>query len=384
MAYHVFRIQELCDHIAAYISEADLKSTALVCRTLRYSAQSHLFRDVHLARNGLPNPPYDTKAAAAACRRLSIILTTSPHLLRVIRRLTILAIPQILEPLISRNIRFPLLREAHLSFWDTRAPDESVLRWTQSIIALPSLCAIGIYSSSDVPFERFTSLFDTCSPNLCALALRGVSVTASQDSTPIPDLDMHRLLATARRIRITRLALSGNSRDVGEWLVSPWCPFDFAHLADLDIPLQSSSPVFPLLSTPRASLTRLRLSDGAYRPNDIKLSEFPALTCLETTRGTCPVVSTLSPNHSVQRFVLDIEATTISYHLVFGPSAVRSLFYSADALVAESQLPQVTLRVNNAAPDFDLDLIRASFPLLQEKFKDLLQVVVTGRTYDQY
>ncbi|KAJ7280422.1 hypothetical protein C8J57DRAFT_1302568 [Mycena rebaudengoi] len=191
---------------------------------------------------------------------------------------------------------------------------------------------------------------------------------------------MHRLLAMARRIRITRLALSRNSGDVGEWLVSPRCPFDFAHLVDLDIPVPSSSPVLPLLFTSRANLTRLRLSDGRYRSNEINLAEFPALTCLETTWDTCRVISTLPPDNSVRRFVLDIEAALVGCHLLHGRVVERASLRAASLFVADAQLPQVTLRVNNAALNLDLDLVREYFPLLQEKFKELFQVVVTGRT----
>ncbi|KAJ7280425.1 hypothetical protein C8J57DRAFT_125333 [Mycena rebaudengoi] len=381
MANQVFMIEELCDHITNDISlqdssQADLKSTALVCRTLRYCAQSHLFRHVRLDRE--QNPPHTQAATAAASRRLSTILTESPHLLGAIRQLTILAIPQILEPLISRNIWFPLLQGARLNFWETLVPpDESALRFLESIIGLPSLFTLEISLLQGVPFERFTSLFDNCSPNLCTLALRGLYIhaQASTRTLPIPILDMPPLLVAARRIRITRLALGINSSDVEKWLVSPQCPFDFTHLVDLDMPLRPTSPIPSLMFAARSSITRLRLSFGRRRLPELRLSEFPALTCLETNRFTCDVISTLPPNNSVQRFVLDLEAVAI-------PNAkgvhTDPWFGSTDTLIANSQtlMPlQVALRVNNAAPDFDLDSVRGCFPLLREKYKELLVVM---------
>ncbi|KAJ7204597.1 hypothetical protein C8J57DRAFT_1259333 [Mycena rebaudengoi] len=370
MANQVFMIEELCDHITNDISledssQADLKSTALVCRTLRYCAQSYLFRHVRLDRD-----PHTQAATAAASRRLSTILTESPHLLGAIRQLTILAIPQILEPLISRNIWFPLLQGARLNFWETlMPPDEMHYAFWRASSEISLL--------QGVPFERFTSLFDNCSPNLCTLALRGVYIhaQASTRTLPIPILDVPPLLVAARRIRITRLALGINSSDVEKWLVSPQCPFDFTHLVDLDMPLRPTSPIPSLMFAARSSITRLRLSFGRRRLPELRLSEFPALTCLETNRFTCDVISTLPPNNSVQRFVLDLEAVAI-------PNAkgvhTDLWFGSTDTLIANSQtlMPlQVALRVNNAAPDFDLDSVRECFPLLREKYKELLVVM---------
>ncbi|KAJ6576044.1 hypothetical protein DFH09DRAFT_1311494 [Mycena vulgaris] len=83
----VFRIQELCEHISAQITlqpspQDGLKSAALVCHTLCNSAQPHIFRDIII------NPSH-----------LRDRLQTSPHLLRSIRSLSVLAQSAIHGPL---------------------------------------------------------------------------------------------------------------------------------------------------------------------------------------------------------------------------------------------------------------------------------------------
>ncbi|KAJ7493817.1 hypothetical protein FB451DRAFT_449225 [Mycena latifolia] len=184
----VFHIQELCDHIARHIalhksSHDDLKSTALVCQTLCSSAQSQIFRQVSLDPWEVPGGDtgtiYSTSdavvAGISAARRLSAVLTASPHLLRHIRCLSVLGRLEILE-LVS-NMRIPFLQKIRINFddtpwsddtrWseDTRWDDE-VLRVSRDLIGSPSIREVEIHNvfssaSQGLSLDLFTSLFET-------------------------------------------------------------------------------------------------------------------------------------------------------------------------------------------------------------------------------
>ncbi|KAJ6494149.1 hypothetical protein DFH09DRAFT_1104292 [Mycena vulgaris] len=169
----VFRIPELCDHIVENValhssSAADLKAIALVCQTLAIAAQSQIFRHI-IVDPYLPFRPShrNLNAAVSALHRLSAILTTSPHLLRFIHRLSIYAKPEILAS--ASRIEFPVLQKLHLRFLDPKDPHEDALLLVRDLIGLPSIREVEIQDMGnyqELNWDFFTSLFETCTPNL--------------------------------------------------------------------------------------------------------------------------------------------------------------------------------------------------------------------------
>ncbi|KAJ7654367.1 hypothetical protein B0H17DRAFT_1214351 [Mycena rosella] len=79
-------VQEIWDQTLDILEEdnRDLRSCALVSRSLTPQAQFHLFHDIVLSK--ADRYSYDD---GAACRRLVSILVTSPHLKRHICRIRI-------------------------------------------------------------------------------------------------------------------------------------------------------------------------------------------------------------------------------------------------------------------------------------------------------
>ncbi|KAJ6576157.1 hypothetical protein DFH09DRAFT_1078492 [Mycena vulgaris] len=183
MAESVFGIQELCgqtaNHMALHAtSHDDLKSTALVCHTLRISAQRQIFRHVNLDPLPRRASAYSAEsrstgesvlgAATLVLRRLSTVLTASPHLLRSITSASILASPEILEPLSS--IRFPVIEKISFNFLEMQPLDDNIIRRTRDWIALPSIREMVLTGfCQKLVMDHISAIFETCSSNLDAL-----------------------------------------------------------------------------------------------------------------------------------------------------------------------------------------------------------------------
>ncbi|KAJ7455796.1 hypothetical protein FB451DRAFT_1373097 [Mycena latifolia] len=393
----VFQLQELCDQIACHIalhdsSQADLKSTALVCQTLCSSAQSQIFRHVELDPWALPQGfmhDVDTAlaAGASAARRLSAVLTASPHLLRHIRDLSVLAGSEILE--FVSNLRFPLLRKIKIGF-QTIWPDENVLRLSRDLIGLPSIreveivdLHIGIDVPDDPRLNFFPSLFETCTRDISSLAFISVIPSSALPTTSAPR-------PTGQRAQINRLRLRWSER-LGNWLISPSCPFDFTHLVDFETDAtRKNSDMLQVLTVARLSIIRLQMiGDLAFLVN---FSEFPTLTCLEVYYSNYEAIATLHPNNRV---------ATIGLHAPVGAFEALEEFKilgleapigfdsvsSADAFIAKFPLPslrQVEVQIYGPSNDsfgFKMASVIDHFPQLASKG---LLVVTDRRHYDPY
>jgi hypothetical protein len=247
MATTVFSVQELCDQIASQLAPHppdDLKSTALVCHTLAVSAQSQLFRHVILDRDPLK-----------LAHRLCAILGTSPHLLLAIRSLRIRVQPQVLS-LVS-GLRLPLLREIRLNFYHIRsvdAMDAEFLRSTRDLIGLPSIREVGLSFLGHQDMDRFASLFETCTWNLCSLSIFEVYFNSADFTEGVPRL-------RSGRPEIKRLKLNG-ADPLGPWLTSASCLFDFSSLVDVEISAGAGFPLWQFLDPARLHITRLAIFAG--------------------------------------------------------------------------------------------------------------------------
>ncbi|KAJ7764374.1 hypothetical protein B0H16DRAFT_1454912 [Mycena metata] len=303
----VFDLRELCDQIILQIalqpsSGEDLKSIALVNHAFSFSAQSQIFRHVILDPCRIPSlaafvatPGPAVVAATALMGRLLSILTTSPHLVRAIRRLSILARPEVLA--LASSLRPPNLREIRFNFGRTEIRD---------LIALPSVETVelaALPTSAGFQLHHLETLFSASTLQLEALNF--THVCCSPDS-PTSISSVTRIRGSRARIKKLTLKDGPWAAQLTDWLVSPECPFDFRHLVDIEIMMHSTlrSPS-PLL--PPACMTLTRLAFFGVEPTPpLNLSEFPALVQYETDHAYYKSISTLHSDNTVETIVLHV------------------------------------------------------------------------------
>ncbi|KAJ6539793.1 hypothetical protein DFH09DRAFT_1175999 [Mycena vulgaris] len=330
MSPTLFAIQELCDELTYHIAyshspSTDLQSAALVCRTLCLAAQPQIFRH--------NTPP---SALAVAARRLASALTHSPHLLPHIRSLGILSTVDTMQPLLT--LQFPALQKISFVFGHPKSPDEGVV--------IPGVCR-------EIQVDHLGSLFAACSPNLVALTIH-VVLKSTPTSAPVS-------LGRDRRAHIKRLALS-SSTQVSVWLASPASPFDFTGLVDVEI-IGFLEPAMKILSPARRTIARLQTI--ADLSENMNMSDFRALKCLEMGCSNPWVISTLPLENSVQRLVVFIAV------LAIGGGREEKAFSEIDTLVTNSPMPalrEVEIRIVGSSKEFDLDSVKSLCPQLAAKY----------------
>ncbi|KAJ6540115.1 hypothetical protein DFH09DRAFT_1323137 [Mycena vulgaris] len=308
MAESVFSIQELCDHIAHHIAVDDsphdtLKSTALVCQTLYIPAQSPTSSSIHstfpVRIGGIGTVEVEAvgaswwyfEAIVSRTLRLSGILVASPHLLRFINSLHLLADTAVLTLLSGTH--FPVLRKFGLNFFTRKFPSADVFHFVRDLIALPSMREVDIVQltkdqnrGSDV----LATLFERCT-------------------------------------RAWEAVIFQNN----DWLISPSRPFNFIELVEVAVQHDSGNPaLWQVLTSACMSITRLRIFGAIAQ--EIDLSKFPALTFLELPCFTSEAISGLNPDNCLGGLIL--------YVGVLHSNAPRSFTFSkTDTLIANSRLP---------------------------------------------
>ncbi|KAJ7488348.1 hypothetical protein FB451DRAFT_735715 [Mycena latifolia] len=365
VATTVFGIHELCDHIVHHIalddsSQGTLKSTALVCQTLCISAQCEIFRhvelDVYQLQDGnISSSESATPACILVLGRLSAILAASPHLLRHVRSLSVLARSEILEPVLS--IGFPLLQKIRFNFWGAPQPIDDLFHLTRDCIALPSIREVELANlykrrlSMDPLFEARGQYLDSLTFN-AVRPLHPISTAC----TPCPQ---------ERRTHIKHLKLL-RSEKLEDWMISPSCPFDFTRLVDVEAHGRPNSVLLQLLSSARMSIKQLRIGDGVAL--GLNLAEFPALTLFETNHSNCAVISSLNADNCVETLVLRIGN--------FGWEDMKSKSaLAADSVIANCPMPalrQVEVLICGASNydwhvEFQLEWVKPCFPQLASR-----------------
>jgi hypothetical protein len=409
-AAQVVTVQELCDQVVSCIvldssyqhllqststvchkdtaqkasCEDDLRSSALVSHALCVSAQSQLFRHIILDPYECPGYPSlwpDTAHKAAACtlERLTSTVTTSPHLLRLIRSISVLAQSKILKRL--STLHFPALNNIRFDFVDTQSRDREAFKLVQDLIALPSIREVEIVRHRGLDLTGFTSLFDTCTSQLASVTFRGFAFPSSVPSSPdhVP---------TKKRAQVKRLTIVCGQHIEG-WLSSPSCPLDFTHLLDVELNHETQSSLSGLLVSARLTIKRLAifffrgivvcaqhiLFPLIQLPEvtlQINLSEFPALTWLETDLWAYRTIGTTLPDAN------RVENLVLKTHISDFDESGKTLFCSpTDAFIAKAPMPAlqgVEIRLsgvfNEAGVDggwFQLSSIRTFFPQLQAR-----------------
>ncbi|KAJ6518496.1 hypothetical protein DFH09DRAFT_1194268 [Mycena vulgaris] len=364
MAESVFSTQELCDHIAHHIAVDDsphdtLKSTALVCQALCISTQSQIFRHVILNpfHAGADSRNRDFEATVYAVRRLAGIVTTSPHLLRLIHSLNVLADAAVLRPL--SGIDFPVLQKIALNFFNGQFPSAGILHFARDFIALPSICEVEIINltmDQNQGSNVLATLFERCTRELEAITFSNVSAPSSSDNTCAPR-------SREQRAKIKRLQVDG-SDEVEDWLISPSCPFNLTELVEVTVQQDSGNPaLWQVLTSARLSITRLRIFGDIAQ--EIDLSKFPALTLLELPCFTSEAISGLNPDNYLETLILHLDV------FAFGPQHESFTFSETDTLVANSRLPalrQVGVRISGRSTlRYDIDSVQPHFPKLAAK-----------------
>ncbi|KAJ6557643.1 hypothetical protein B0H19DRAFT_119373 [Mycena capillaripes] len=276
-----FDVQDLWFHITGFLHgrTRDLKSCALVSRSLCPAAQSVLFRNIDVAPN-YPIPPIvsDGKVSAAygpGGHSLVEVLTTSPHLRNYIHRLRIeiKSDPHVLIQL--GGMGFSSLR--HFSFLDQRKTletQEGLIKPLQNLIGLPTLREVGVIKYLS------TRIFSGHISHLNRLAFDRVDYISLDGPTPE---------VGGARPEIAALRLE-DSPVVDAWLVDSRCPFDFTRLVDVQITGRypasdrhsSSNPFVHLLQIARTTITHLALDARNLEKFNLNLGQFPALTHLHT------------------------------------------------------------------------------------------------------
>ncbi|KAF7348769.1 hypothetical protein MVEN_01396400 [Mycena venus] len=274
--YATFQVQELCDHITAFIqSSAELRSCALVSHTFASSAQRLLFHDIILSPgisgiNDIYAQHY--RDDAAICGRFISVLHASPHLIPLVRRLRVALDERVVQ---LSQIKFSHLRDIvfHRNNAGTPQPaNDAVCLAVAKMIALPSIRRLGLINAIFDNPQSFAQLCLDSTPQLESLFLYCVNVrTHSSDQTSPP----------ARRASIQQLQLIDGRPP--QWLLNPLSPFDFSQLTNVDLfSMRAMVPItIALIDGARSTITRLKLNADFFAKYDqsnlTMLATLPAL-----------------------------------------------------------------------------------------------------------
>ncbi|KAJ7465719.1 hypothetical protein FB451DRAFT_1262271 [Mycena latifolia] len=115
-----------------------------------------------------------------------------------------------------------------------------------------------------------------------------------------------------------------------ESFISPSCPFDLTHLVEADTDGHNAD-FLRVLNSARSSIKRLRMTENLAMLVD--LSEFPALTHLETQGSYYERVGTLKPDNCVETIIFHFRADS------FLTNRHSGLYASVDTFVSSLSLP---------------------------------------------
>ncbi|KAJ7131289.1 hypothetical protein C8R44DRAFT_871801 [Mycena epipterygia] len=332
----VFRVQELCDQIADSLVESstDLKTCALVSPTLTSSAQRHLFHDIVLNRGCLGIEDLSLLQnldEPAACTRFCAVLTASPHIVPLVRRLRASLEEEVVKQLSA--VKFPNLQVIVFHRRRGGPPIEGTLSSAAQIIGLPSVIHVGMLYSLFDNMQDLGRLFEHCTPALGSLFLHYSTVNSEPEDN----------LSPPRRVRIQQLRLSEPT--IPDWLLHPSCPLDLSALSDVDYSaVRVIKSAIPILDKSRSTITHLKLharniqftDSEPVPPQETRITGFPALTHLSivlsahATADAETLLAPLPPSNHIQVLALDIRDLR-------APAALRGLAI----VLAATTLPEL-------------------------------------------
>jgi hypothetical protein len=217
--YTVDLAPELLDLIVGNLHHfpTGLKSCALISQAWVYSAQSHLFSNLYLQH-------FKETQLEQLLDKVHATLHASPHLLRHVRSLDMLAPLTLSDPFIAIcRLGFTLLHTAVITFDTTK--------WSQSVLGVQELLSLTTLRDVSMKFqfrgpEDFLPIWERCSAGIEHLALTCSTATPSL----FPPLPPH----SSPQSRLVYMEVEAD-REVLDWLADPMSPFNFSELKALSM-----------------------------------------------------------------------------------------------------------------------------------------------------
>lgn len=215
-----FIAQELVDHCIDFLhnSMPDLRTCALVSRSWVPRAQSLIFWKIDIGGRS---------RLGILWERLQRTLETSPHLIRLIRRLRIGLKERTPLPVLSRicNFTFTHLERVRIHIWGNLILQAALA--LQRLFALPTLRCVKLIMTRSPDAEMFLNMFERCSPTIRKLHLH-----FSGDLPPsLPGIPRDHARAPIRLISLD-IKTSGS---LNPQLLPTLRPFSLSHLKALSI-----------------------------------------------------------------------------------------------------------------------------------------------------
>ncbi|KAJ7114065.1 hypothetical protein C8R44DRAFT_881614 [Mycena epipterygia] len=303
--------QELVDHIIGFLRDSprDLSTCALVARSWVFVAQSHVFRNASFKSE---STPLENEYRLA---RFQETLSTSPHLIRLVRQLHIDLYEVSTELFVTIcNLPFTHLEEIRVLY-----PPPSPLA-LQQLLSLPSLLRLEMRGGRLEP-----QIWDRC------FSLRHLNLHYYEEST-----ESHPTRQSSP-IRLESLRIT-NSDHVCNWLTNT--PFDFSGLKALSLDhadllgknLLGSQQL--VSAPPTIEILDLALTGSMNKPT-IDLSSFPRLRHLrisdvssETWPWMSAMLSTITSSTKISTiriviyyFLIDVAMEQLDLQLSQLPSS---------------------------------------------------------------
>jgi hypothetical protein len=253
-------LQEIWDEIVDHLhgSPEDLKSSALVCRSFTYRAQSHIFRTINLvpplifaarspdqtlqrsdARTSLVGSPGPSSrpSTTTLARRLRDLMALSSHLIVNVRTLHIGRGDEELLASIAR-IRWSRVHTLSLDLASYfHATTASTLNDIKTLVAMPSLRTM-VFAGAFWDSAHLQNAFDHCNTALEHVRFWHCSPGYTPISTHTPTSNVQ----SSPRPKISSISLTF-SPSVVDLLRHPACGLDFSNLTSM-VCSQSFSPAF--------------------------------------------------------------------------------------------------------------------------------------------
>ncbi|KAJ6534292.1 hypothetical protein B0H19DRAFT_1185683 [Mycena capillaripes] len=262
-------IPELVDECIHYIrhSLSDLIACSLVSRRWARATQPHLYTDVAIGKRESNGWRF---WANPGCRwsQLQRTLSTSPHLIRYIRRLDIDA-DQLSQDAFSAICNFPFTHLEHISVFSASLLSLQSAMAMQQLFSLPTLRHLKIRWHFTDP-TNFLQIWKRCSSSIQHLDIHCFHLHSEAAVTPSAD---HSAPIALRSLRVT----CGEAVPV--WLAHDPGLFDFSGLKMLSIHHHTGILALPKCGPVVANIEVLDFIAHATSPR-INLCPFSSLTIL--------------------------------------------------------------------------------------------------------
>ncbi|KAJ7435695.1 hypothetical protein FB451DRAFT_1308915, partial [Mycena latifolia] len=304
-------------------SPPDLRSCALVSHAFTSSAQYHLFRAVSIDVLHNMGSVTDADQVLPTARRLCAILSTRPHLIPLIRRLSIIFDVEIFAQF--ANVHFTHVET--MPFCGTRATRHSghIVSLAAGLTGLPSVRRLKLWNITLEDMPTLQTLFHLRAFPLALLSLDNIEISippgptttelprTSTELSPLSPVDAAGADMGAPRFMVKGIELGASSplRQNPTWL-HPLCPFDFTALTSLDIARHALPGIVQFMHAASTSFITLRI-DARLLPNhNFRFGSFPALHTVDIFGGmdsadaTVAVLGLLGADNRIEDLYISI------------------------------------------------------------------------------